>query len=96
VVATKAVTQVMAHAVKIAFWGWPLLGILSAPGGAEASGLPPLWVFAVIVPLSIAGTWTGGLILARMTDVSFRVWTKWIVTATGAVYLVQGLQLLWG
>ena len=30
VVATKALTQVMAHAVKIAFWGWPLLAVLTA------------------------------------------------------------------
>jgi hypothetical protein len=29
-----------------------------------------------------------------MTDANFRTWTKWIVTATGAVYLVQGLMLL--
>ena len=34
VVATKAATQVMAHAVKIAFWGWPLLGMLSRSGAA--------------------------------------------------------------
>jgi hypothetical protein len=27
-----------------------------------------------------------------MTDVSFREWTKWIVTATGAVYLVRGVM----
>jgi uncharacterized membrane protein YfcA len=94
VVATKATTQVMAHAVKIVFWGWPLVGLLSTPGAAEANGLPPLWIFAIIVPLSLAGTWLGGLILEKMTDANFRVWTKWIVTATGAVYLAQGINLL--
>ena len=46
----------------------------------------------VIVPLSLAAR--GGLILERMTDNNFRTWTKWIVTATGAVYLAQGVNLL--
>ena len=94
VVATKAITQVMAHAVKIAFWGWPLLTLLTAPTGDTMVGLPPLWVFALVIPLSLAGTWLGGLILDRMTDANFRTWTKWIVTATGAVYLSQGVSLL--
>ena len=87
--------KVMAHAVKIAFWGWPLLTLLTAPTGDNTMvGLPPLWVFALVIPLSLAGTWLGGLILERMTDANFRVWTKWIVTATGAVYLWQGFSLL--
>jgi uncharacterized protein len=92
VVATKAATQVMAHAVKIAFWGWPLIGILASPEAQDAH-FPPLWVFAAVVPLSLAGTWLGGRVLDRMTDVSFREWTKWIVTVTGAVYLARGA---WG
>lgn len=93
VVATKAATQVMAHAVKIGFWGFPLVGVLSQPEEAAAAGFPPLWVFAAIIPLSLLGTWLGGLVLERMTDANFRTWTKWIVTATGAVYLFQGLAL---
>jgi uncharacterized membrane protein YfcA len=91
VVATKAATQVMAHAVKIAFWGWPLLGMLASPQAQDAH-FPPLWVFAVVIPLSLIGTWLGGLVLHRMTDVSFREWTKWIVTVTGVVYLVRGVS----
>jgi uncharacterized membrane protein YfcA len=94
VVATKAATQVMAHAVKIAFWGFPLIGILSHPDTAAAAGFPPLWAFALIVPLSLLGTWAGGKVLDRMTDANFRSWTKWIVTATGLVYLAQGVALL--
>jgi uncharacterized membrane protein YfcA len=89
VVATKATTQVMAHAVKIAFWGWPLLGILASPEAQDAH-FPPLWVFAAVIPLSLTGTWLGGRVLDRMTDVSFREWTRWIVTVTGVVYLVRG------
>lgn len=89
VVATKAATQVLAHAIKIVFWGAPLLW-----GAGEASqhvdAFPPLWLFLAVVPVSLAGTALGGAMLDRMTDVGFRTWTKWIVTATGVLYLVQG------
>jgi uncharacterized membrane protein YfcA len=89
VVATKAATQVLAHAVKIAFWGGPLL-MGGGEGSQGAQAFPPLWLFAAVIPLSLLGTSLGGKALDRMTDGSFRSWTKWIVTATGAVYLVQG------
>jgi uncharacterized membrane protein YfcA len=94
VVATKAATQVMAHAVKIGFWGIPLLNALTIADAQAEAMFPPLWAFALIVPLSLLGTWLGGLVLAKMTDANFRTWTKWIVTATGVVYLAQGVMLL--
>jgi hypothetical protein len=93
VVATKATAQVMAHAVKIAFWGFPLLAMLWDPGLQADAHLPPLWGFAAVAPLSLLGNWLGGLVLDRMTDADFRTWTRWIVTATGAVYLARGLWL---
>jgi len=95
VVATKAATQVMAHAVKIAFWGFPLIDILSKPGGlarrpaSPRSGSSP--------PSSHFRFWGHGPAAessSRMTDANFRAWTKYIVTATGAVYLIQGAVLL--
>ncbi len=96
VVATKAATQVLAHAVKIGFWGGPLWRSLT--GGEAAPGLtvPPLWLFAAVVPLSITGTWLGSRVLEQMTDTGFRAWTRWIVTAMGAIYLVQGIAQLAG
>lgn len=87
IVATKAATQVFAHLAKIVVYGAPLIG------AADASGLPPWPVFLVAIPLSMAGTFAGGLILDRMSDVNFKRWTRWIVTAIGAVYLVQAAQL---
>lgn len=90
VVATKAATQVMAHAVKIAFWGFPLFTLMGTPEGAAT--FPPIWALACVVPLSLLGTWAGSFVLDRMTDANFRTWTKWIVTATGAVYLAQGVM----
>jgi uncharacterized membrane protein YfcA len=86
IVATKAATQVFAHLAKIVVYGAPL----AMAGG---KGLPPLWVFGVAVPLSMLGTVVGGQILDRMSDVNFKRWTRWIVTAIGLLYLVQAAQL---
>ena len=86
IVATKAATQVFAHLAKILVYGAPLVT-------GVAIGMPPLWVFAIAIPLSMAGTYVGGLILDRMSDVNFKRWTRWIVTAVGVSYLVRAAQL---
>lgn len=88
IVATKAATQVFAHLAKIVVYGSPL-----ALGSTAGVGLPPWWVFALAVPLSMAGTAVGGRILDRMSDVNFKRWTRWIVTAVGVAYLIQAAQL---
>jgi uncharacterized membrane protein YfcA len=89
IVATKAATQVFAHTAKILVYGAPLLA-------GTGVGLPPLWVFALAIPLSMAGTAVGGLILNRVSDVDFKRWTRWIITAIGISYLVQAAQLMLG
>ena len=86
ILATKAGTQVFSHLAKILVYGGPLLK-LGAPG------MPPLWLFAAAAPLSIIGTVIGGRILDRLTDVSFIAWTRKIITAIGAVYLIRAAQL---
>jgi uncharacterized membrane protein YfcA len=86
IVATKAATQVFAHLAKILVYGAPLLA-------GSAAGLPPPWVFALAIPLSMAGTFVGGMILDRMSDVNFKRWTRWIVTAVGVTYLARAAQL---
>ena len=86
IVATKAATQVFAHLAKILVYGAPLIAGVGAV-------IPPLWVFALAIPLSMAGTFAGGLILDRMSDVNFKRWTRWIVTGIGVLYLVQAAQL---
>jgi uncharacterized protein len=86
IVATKAATQMFAHLAKIAVYGAPLF----LSGG---KGLPPAWVFALAIPLSMLGTFAGGAILDRMSDVNFKRWTRWIVTAVGVSYLIQAAQL---
>jgi uncharacterized membrane protein YfcA len=86
IVATKAATQVFAHLAKIVVYGAPLVT------GADV-GIPPWWVFAIAIPLSMLGTACGGMILDRMSDVNFKRWTRWIVTAVGVSYLIQAAQL---
>ncbi|WP_296596825.1 sulfite exporter TauE/SafE family protein [Phenylobacterium sp.] len=89
IVATKAATQVFAHLAKILVYGAPLVA-------GSRVGMPPAWVFILAIPLSMAGTAVGGLILNRMSDVNFKRWTRWIVTGVGATYLVQAAQLMLG
>jgi uncharacterized protein len=86
IVATKAATQVFSHLAKILVYGAPLLG-------ARGATLPPPWLFAIAIPLSMAGTVVGGRVLDRMSDVNFKCWTRWIVTAVGVFYLIKAGQL---
>lgn len=87
IVATKAATQVFSHLAKIVVYGAPLLA------AGDATGLPALWVFALAIPLSMAGTAVGGRVLDRISDVHFKRWTAWIVTLIGLGYLVKAVAL---
>jgi uncharacterized membrane protein YfcA len=82
VVATKAVTQSLSHLLKIAYFG----GVL-ALGGAGV----PAWLAVTMVVLAFAGTSASRRVLERISDASFRLWTRWTVMALGAVYLTGGL-----
>lgn len=83
IVATKAVTQVLAHFVKIIFWSVPVI----MASGVQA--LPPAWLILAAVPLSMLGTTLGGKVLDRMSDVNFKRGMKYLVTAVGAVLLMR-------
>jgi len=87
IVATKAVTMFGSHMVKIAYFGLPML---KASG---LSGMPPWWMFAVAIPLTLLGTYLGTRVLQRLSDVGFRSYTKYIVTGVGVVYLYHAAGL---
>jgi uncharacterized membrane protein YfcA len=87
IVATKAATQVFSHLAKIMVYGAPLLA-------APKAAMPPLWVFAAAIPVSMLGTAAGGWVLDRISDVDFKRWTAWIVTGIGLVYLAKAAQLM--
>jgi uncharacterized membrane protein YfcA len=86
IVATKAATQVFSHLMKVVVYGAPLV----AAGG---KGIPPWWVFALAIPLSMLGTAAGGVLLNRLSDVDFKRYLRLILTVIGAVYLVQAVRL---
>ncbi|WP_084422074.1 TSUP family transporter [Henriciella litoralis] len=107
IVATKSATQVLAHIVKIAFWITPILlatgfslegllglGVAGASAAGNVGSWPPLGLLVFAIPLSMTGTWLGGLVLDRMDDVNFKRWMRWLVTVIGAVYLARAAGLL--
>jgi uncharacterized protein len=82
--ATKAVAQTFSHVVRAVYFG-TLTGIGDLP--------PSVTVSAVV--LAIAGTSLAPIVIERMTDHGFRQWTRAIIFAISAVYLVRGGWLLW-
>ena len=85
IVGTKAVTQVTGHLYRIAYFG-------SFEFAFDAQ-IPP-WGFAGAIVLAFAGTSLAGLVLVRMTDVSFRLWSRRITMAVALIYLLRGLWLV--
>jgi len=86
VVATKALTQAFSHALKVAYFGVLL----------EGTGEISMGVAAGMVALAIAGTRLSRNVLERMSDASFRRWTRRTVMAVGMAYGVMGLAMLRG
>jgi uncharacterized membrane protein YfcA len=93
VVATKAVTQTLSHLLKLGYFGVLAHGAVSAAG--EAAALP-WWIYAVAVPLSMAGTAAGKRVLDAMNDHQFRRWSQWITLVIGGVLLLRGVSLFAG
>lgn len=87
VVATKAMTQTLSHMLKIAYFG----GVLAVQG-AEVSP----WLAGTLVILSFVGTSLSRRVLEKMTDASFRKWTRWTVMTLGVMYLFSGVKLALG
>lgn len=84
IVATKAAIQVISHAIKIVFYAGSAMMLNAGEWG----------VIALAVPIAFLGTRAGNGVLRRLTDANFRYWTRWIVTAVGAVYFLQALAKL--
>lgn len=76
--ATKAVAQSFSHVVRVFYFG-SLSGV----------GDLPLWATGPAILLAIGGTSLAPFVLERMTDHGFRQWTRAIIFAISAVYLVR-------
>lgn len=83
IVATKAMCQIIGHAVKLAYFG----GIVD-----QAAALDPL-LAAVAVLASVLGTTLAKRYLEAMSDQQYRTWAGRIITAIAAFYVAQGTWL---
>lgn len=85
VVATKASTQSLSHVLKIIYFG----GVLAVEGGTVEP-----WLAVTMVALAVVGTSLSRQVLERITDASFRLWTRWTVMTLGSIYLASGVMSL--
>jgi len=88
VVATKAITQSLGHAIKFAYFAFVAVAPLPAGPGPD-SGVP-LWVYAMAAGLAICGTTLAKPVLHRFSNDAFQTWSRRLVLGIGAVYLMQG------
>jgi len=85
VVATKAATQSLSHIFKIVYFG----GVMAVAGAEVSTG-----VAVAMVLFAFAGTTASRQVLERISDATFRQWTRWTVMALGGIYLVSGVLAL--
>jgi uncharacterized membrane protein YfcA len=84
IVATKAACQIFGHTAKLIYFGSLV---------AQAAGVDP-GLAAMVVLASMIGTVAAKPVLERLTDVQYRRWATYIVTAIASVYLAHGGYLL--
>lgn len=86
IVATKAFTLLFSQLMRFLYFGTAALD-----GGEHL----PVTLFAVCVLLTFAGGSAAVGLLNRLTDDSFRKWTKWLIYGMSVIYVGRGLWLLW-
>jgi uncharacterized membrane protein YfcA len=84
-VATKAICGTVGNLARMLYFG--------TLSGIDESF--PLWAFGPAVVLAISGTMVAPLILERMSDQSFRRWTRKLIFVVSAVYLARAAWLFW-
>ena len=85
VVATKAICQSLAHSAKLLYFG-----TLAGMGTLDLDTT----ILVVAIVSATAGTTLSRFVLERMSDTQFRRWTRLLIMAIGAVFLVQGIFTL--
>jgi uncharacterized membrane protein YfcA len=94
VVATKATTQALGHAMKLGYYAWIVHTAVDQAAATDGLARIPLWAFAVIIALALAGTSLGARLLQRLSDASFQRASRLTVLVIGSVYLVKGIAAL--
>ena len=85
IVATKAFTQAVGHAVKIVYFVY-----VSAALADETHAFLSWWVIGLAVVASLFGTRIGTRILERISETRFRQWTNVLILSLGAIVAVGG------
>jgi uncharacterized protein len=85
IVGTKAVCQTTAHLFRVLYFG---------SLAASLDGQLPVWAIGLGLALAFTGTSMAALVLERMTDADFRMWSRRIVHAVAVTFLVHGFWLL--
>jgi uncharacterized membrane protein YfcA len=84
IIATKAACQLFSHGLKLVYFG-----VLIDQGGSVEP-----WFLAIAVASSMIGTSLGKLLLERLTDTQFRLWSNRIITTIATYYVGYGLVLM--
>jgi uncharacterized membrane protein YfcA len=87
IVATKAVTQTLSHALKIAYFA------LILTTSDQVVPFPP-WLIPALAAIPPVGSWLGKRVLERVSDREFLTLTRWIALGIGVVWMARGLHLL--
>jgi hypothetical protein len=82
--ATKGAVQSLSHVVRIVYFT-----ALAGLGGVPMLAVPPA------ILLAIAATSAAPFVIERMTDHGYRQWTRVIIFAVSAVYLIRAAMLYW-
>ena len=84
IVATKAASQMLAHIQRVLFFG----------GFAVTGDIFPFWIYGGAIALAFAGASLAALVLARISEQTFRAWSRTIILGVSAAYLAQGIWLV--
>jgi uncharacterized protein len=91
VVATKAMTQSLGHAIKFAYFTFVAVAPLQVEPATISRALEvPLWVYVMAAGLAICGTTLAKPVLHRFSNEAFQLWSRRLVLGIGGVYLMQG------
>lgn len=89
IVATKALTQVIGHVVKTAYYLF-----VSAVVLPQSDEFLSWWFILIAITLSLLATKLGTLMLARMSEGSFQTWTTRLLLGLGLVVVCTGVWQL--
>lgn len=81
VMASKAVTQTLAHIVKLVYYAFFVSLSIDLP----------VYVYPAVIVAAIVGNWLGKFVVERLHDEQFRRYGRWLMAAIAAVYVAKGV-----